>query len=214
MISSKLLTSITGINHFFGTGNEELPETLPVWKQNHGTRAVEVLTPQQECGECDTIWTRQPNQPVAVKTADCVPILLARRDATAVAAIHAGWRGTRARIVQEFINSLTEKGEWVAAIGPCIGPCCYEVSQELAADFRREFPNYGWSTPRTTERYLDLAAINEGQLKEVGIKEVEIIRACTFCAQKDGQPLFHSYRREGKGYRQFSVISSKRSIAN
>jgi YfiH family protein len=217
-VTSELLSKVPGLLHGFGTLEENVAKPLiqiwesksPVWNQSHGVRSVELVRPKQECGDCDALFTFQKGLPVAVRTADCVPILLARRAGGAVAAVHAGWRGTRGRIVQELLRTLALRGErpedWVAAVGPAIGPCCYEVSQELARDFARAFPRYGLETSRPSDRYLDLPAINEGQLREAGIGDVQLLRACTRCAGLPASPLFHSFRREGKGYRQFSTM--------
>jgi copper oxidase (laccase) domain-containing protein len=113
--------------------------------------------------------------PIAVTSADCVPVLAARRDGRAVAALHAGWRGTLAGAAGSSCARSPARGEdpaqWIAAIGPAIGPCCYEVSEELAAEF---------GSPQT--RMLDLPALNAAQLRAAGIGEVELLRACTRCS--------------------------------
>lgn len=175
------------------------PEAFPRWKQVHGTRIVEVHAAREELGECDGIVCFESQLPIAVTSADCVPLLLARTDGRAVAALHAGWRGTLAGAALELVRVLVARGEdparWVAAVGPAIGPCCYEVSAELAREFG------------SPTRMLDLPALNAMQLRAAGIGEVELLRACTRCARDDrGTPLYASYRREGKGLQQRSVI--------
>ena len=96
---------------------------------------------------------------------------------------------------------------WRAAVGPAIGPCCYEVSPEIAADFARAFASMGDAVAVPAERRLDLPAINAWQLRDAGIGAVELLRACTRCAlDADGTPLYASYRREGRGLQQRSVI--------
>ncbi len=218
-LSSPLLAQISGIIHGFGTRAEPIPENLkaqwelrkPQWTQVHGIQCGEVTTQGQLCGEVDALFTRKAGQPIAVVTADCVPILLARRDGGAVAAIHAGWRGTRSRILGELWKRLSASGErpldWVATIGPAIGPCCYEVSLELAEDFAREFAAYGPATAVPRTRHLNLPAINEAQLREIGLKDIETLNTCTRCSGSAENPLFHSFRREGGGTRQWSAIS-------
>lgn len=206
-----------GVHHGFGTRAEPFPPELaalwkqkqPQWVQTHGAASAEVTQAAQSCGEVDALFTRVAAQPIAVVTADCVPLLLARRDGGAVAAIHAGWRGTRAEIARQLAARLTASGErmkdWVAAVGPAIGPCCYEVSPEIAQEFSRAFGQAAVPKPR----YLDLPAINRAQLLAAGVSEVELLRACTRCALgAEGQPIFHSYRREGGGTRQYSVIAT------
>jgi len=217
-IQSHLLSSISGLRHDFGNHAEPWSPTLfpaweslkPNWKQVHGTRVAEAKKAGENCGETDALFTFESSLPIAVVTADCVPILLARRDGSAVAAVHAGWRGTRARILNELFSVLTQRGEstqnWVAAIGPAIGPCCYEVSEEMALDFLNQFGK----SAQPTFRYLDLPAIQAQTLAELGLREVELLRQCTRCTLSEaGAPFYHSYRREGGGTRQYSMIACR-----
>jgi YfiH family protein len=228
-LTSPLLSKVAGIRHSFGTIAHptpvgwigDWPSLKASWKQVHGTSNIE-LTRTGETGlEADAFYTFTPGVPVSATHADCVPVLLSRLDGRAVAAVHAGWRGTRARILQKLWATLAARGEkeadWVASVGPSIGPCCYEVSPELAADFSTEFASLGSPGARRSglavprERHLDLPSINAAQLEEVGLREVEVLRACTKCAvhphgPNAGQPIFHSYRREGKAWPQYSTI--------
>ena len=205
---SPLLERIPGLRHAFGSASEPVPEpflgawpeAFPRWKQVHGTRIVEARSAREELGECDGIVSFSAALPIAVTSADCVPILAARRDGGAVATLHSGWRGTLAGAAGELVRALVARGEepgrWVAAVGPAIGPCCYEVSVELA----REFGELG-------TRMLDLPARNAAQLRAAGIGEVELLRACTRCTRDErGAPLYASYRRDGRGQQQRSVI--------
>lgn len=115
--------------------------------------------------------------------------------------------GTRSRILRELWRVLLSRGEspseWVASIGPAIGPCCYEVSEDLAADFAQAF-----AIPRN--RTLDLPALNQAELLDIGVSEVELLRACTRCSGIPGDETYHSFRREGGGKRQYSYISIKK----
>lgn len=225
-LSSSVLAKVPGIRHGFGVLGESIPAPLaqaweakrPRWQQVHKIDLAHVQAPGQVCGEVDGLYTRAADIPISVMTADCVPVVLARRDGGAGAAVHAGWRGTRAHILGALWDQLLSQGErpgdWVAAIGPAIGPCCYEVSEELAADFEKEYSRLGAGVAVPRYRHLDLQAVNAGVLKELGVSEVEILRACTRCAlahaprSGDGQPqpLLHSYRREGGGTRQYSGL--------
>jgi YfiH family protein len=218
-LESRLLGAISGIRHGFGTRKEPISGAFtplwqdakkPQWKQVHGTACAEVKHPAQACGEVDGLWSRESASAIAVVTADCVPILLARRDGSAVAAVHAGWRGTQARILEKlFREHLIPAGEkpwnWIAAIGPCAKPCCYEVSPELADEFKKNFGEIVVPKPRK----IDLVRSNVLQLEALGIEEVDTQTAhCTICTRDDaGQFAFHSYRRDGSGGRQFSLIS-------
>ncbi len=224
VVKSRLLSTLPGLRHGFGTIQSELDPVIasewsarkPVWKQVHGIRIAEVLTPGQDCGETDGLCTFAPSQPIAVVTADCVPILLARIDGRGAAALHAGWRGSRGRIVEAFADALRVRGQspgdWLACIGPAIGPCCYEVSEELAREFAGEFGESCVSGPG--QRMLDLRAVNAMELNRMGFRAVEVLRLCTRCGRNDeGQPIFHSYRRAqqtgaGSGGRQFSMIET------
>lgn len=216
--TSQALLDIPGITHGFGTKEEPIPESLlglweerrPQWKQVHGKASCEVLSPGQACGEVDGLFTFATGAPIAVVTADCVPVLFAHKGGRGVAAIHAGWRGTQAHFVREVWKQLAAKGErpenWIAAIGPAIGPCCYEVSEELAQTFLKDF---AWVSPKVVlprPRHLNLAGINAAELESLGFSEVDLIEACTRCAGGPNSPLFHSYRREGGGTRQYSLI--------
>ncbi len=217
-LKSALISSIPGVVHGFGTREEPLPlaaelewsERKPEWKQVHGTAVALVESPKQACGEVDALITEKPGLPIAVVTADCVPVLMAHRSGKAVACIHAGWRGTLARILRETwrrLESLDHSpSEWVAAIGPAIGPCCYEVSQELASEFVRQFPDHPSDLVSPRSRILDLPAINAAELRAIGFAEVELPRACTMCSFEGESPLYFSYRREGTGTRQWSII--------
>ena len=118
----------------------------------------------------------------------------------AVAAAHAGWRGTAAGVARAAVGALLAGGsrpeDLVAATGPCIGPCCYEVGDELRAAFGEKGAEFFRPGPRGRP-HLDVRAANERQLREAGIAESRIHRVadCTRCRAD----LYHSYRRDGKG---------------
>ncbi len=214
-VTSTLLAGVPGLVHGFGTYEKPLPSSFysvwqslqPVWKQVHGNSIACVQIARQNCGEADGFFTFQSGLPIGVITADCVPILLASKCGKKIAAVHSGWRGTRSGILVRLWDNLRLEGEkpqdWVAAVGPAIGPCCYEVSQELADDFSREFSSLGEDVAVPHDRKLDLQRINLGILIELGMADVDIIRHCTFCSQS---PQYHSFRREGGGTRQYSLI--------
>lgn len=218
-LTSPLLARIPGLVHAFGSASEPVPEPFlalwperfPSWKQVHGTRIVEARAPRQELGECDGLLCFVASQPIGVTSADCVPVLAAREDGRAVAALHAGWRGTLAGAATGLVRALVARGEdparWRAAVGPALGPCCCEVSVELAHEFAGTFAALGERVAVPRERHLDLAAINAAQLRAAGVGAVEILRHCTRCARDErGAPLFASYRREGRGPQQRALI--------
>jgi YfiH family protein len=149
--------------------------------------------------EGDAAVTAIPGIILGVLTADCVPILIADSDGRAVAAIHAGWRGTAAQIAKTAVMRLIEKfridpARLIAAIGPHIGSCCYEIGEEVAAqisDASAIVRRPEWAKP-----HLDLAGANRRQLLNAGVCEehIETSLLCTKCRED----LFHSYRRDGK----------------
>ncbi len=136
----------------------------------------------------DGLWTDEPGQPILAMTADCLPIALARREGRpAVAVVHAGWRGLLAGIVRVGAESLG--GPLQAAIGPAIGPCCYEVDADVATPFAAAF---GADVVRGGK--LDLWTAAERALNAAGVSEVLRTDLCTFCNPE----LFFSHRRTGK----------------
>ena len=209
LITSELLNTIPNIRHGFGTATELVPAALqPVWDQRpdkrqvHGTRAVHIVAPRQHVGDADAFHTETPGIPVSVITADCVPLLLARRDGRHVAAIHAGWRGLYDGIIQSALQQLGE-GDWVAAIGPTICAACYEVSAELADSFTERFG----TAIVPTHRHLDLRALAQRQLEEGGVTAIEHVGGCTYCTRAaDGSFLFRSYRRGDRNSQQHAGL--------
>jgi len=218
-IQSNLLLGVPNIRHGFGDRKHPFPSSIipkehwelrrPQWKQVHGVAHAFISQPNALCREVDSLATQVAQCPIAVVTADCVPILLAKEDGSAIAAVHAGWRGTFSRILAETLSQIEpnpfHRSRWVAAIGPCAHPCCYEVSEELAEQFRSEFG--GIATPTST-RHLDLPAVNRRVLEDHGVQRVEIINECTICSRTpQGEIRFESYRRDGQAAaRQFSCI--------
>jgi polyphenol oxidase len=136
----------------------------------------------------DGLWTDEPEQPILAMTADCLPIALVRRDGPpAVAVLHAGWRGLLAGIVA--VGAETLGGPLQAAIGPAIGPCCYEVGDEVSAPLQEAF-----GADVVHGRRLDLWTAAERALAAAGVSEVLRTDLCTSCNPE----LFFSHRRTGK----------------
>lgn len=123
---------------------------------------------------------------VGVRVADCVPVLVGNVTTGDVAAIHAGWRGTVAGVVRAGVERLGP-GEKVAAIGPCIGPCCFEVGRDVGAQI-------GFVTREVGDKaYVDLRAAVRAQLLALGVTRVDDVPGCT----KHEAERFHSFRRDG-----------------
>ena len=121
--------------------------------------------------------------PMLALTADCVPVAIVRTDgAPAVAVVHAGWRGLAAGVVEAAVSALGEGT--AAAVGPSIGPCCYEVGPEVSALFDRDL---------TTHGRLDLWSATERALARAGVSSVERLDLCTRCHPDQ----FFSHRYSG-----------------
>jgi YfiH family protein len=211
MLSSPLLHKFDKVMHGFGTRDDLMHDIFPLyWRhrpvqhERHGTRIAVVKQPNEDCGEADGMLTDQPGLLLSIATADCAPILLARKDGKEVAALHAGWRGALGGIVQRFADLIRERGsrpeDWVAAIGPSAGPCCYQVSEEIVDQFhQRHGMPFAVIAPRP--RQLDLSAIVHWQLEHAGIKSVSTCAECTICHSRNESGAragfaFHSYRRD------------------
>ena len=152
----------------------------------------------------------------AVRTADCIPLLLAAEDGSAVAAVHAGWRGIAGGIVKRAVASLRGRdvpsSRLVAAVGPAIGGCCYEVGDEVAETVACAV---GVDVARITRRQgrrfrLDLGLAVRLQLSQAGLSDpaIHVAPWCTACSNG----LFFSYRGDGAGTgRQMACIGWPRS---
>ncbi len=173
---------------------------LPIVRatQVHGRAAVVVrVAPAegaaQDAGECDVLATRVAGVALVIQTADCVPILL--RAPGAVAAAHAGWRGSSLGAASAAVAILRDLGaepaRVTAWIGPAIGRCCYQVGGEVASRFAGEFVRRDCAGGFR----LDLKAVNRAQLESAGVLPARIVvhPACTRC----GGDRYASYRRDG-----------------
>ena len=133
----------------------------------------------------DGIWTDEPGVPMLAFTADCVPVAVVGAKRPALALLHVGWRGLLDGIVHEGVRALGSAGR--AAVGPGIGPCCYEVGDEVAAPFRERFGD-----DVLAGRNLDLWAATERALHDTGVGEIDRFDLCTSC----NEGLFFSHRRD------------------
>ena len=166
-------------------------------RQVHGHRVVQASKPGPAM-EADAVVSDQPGLAACVSIADCVPILLADPVGGSVAAVHAGWRGTLARAAAHAVRVLerehgARRGDLLAAVGPSIGPCCYEVSEDLAARFRDQL-GPGAGNPRGARSRVDLWLANAVVLREAGLgrDHIEIVGRCTACEPER----FFSHRRD------------------
>ncbi|PRQ04871.1 peptidoglycan editing factor PgeF [Enhygromyxa salina] len=181
----------------------ELEQLVRV-RQVHGVGvlAAHELTPDSEA---DALWHARahpgPAKVVGVMTADCVPVLICDRDASVVAAIHSGWRGTVANITGRTVQTLCDEGDvapvqLLAAIGPCIELPAFEVGEEVAAEFEDRFVDRSFGA----KPHVDLVACVRAQLIQAGVPaaQIERVGSCTH-ANPD---LYFSYRLDGAGIGQ------------
>ncbi len=168
-----------------------IPDQWAWPRQVHGGTVLRAGRPGDQ-GEGDAIWTTAARLPAAVATADCFPVIVEAPGAVGV--VHAGWRGVVAGVATRARDALDALGAPVerAAIGPGIGPCCYEVGPDVSGPLGDHLATTTWGT-----RSVDLAAAVAAQLPGI-----EVWRAgrCTRC-----DPAFHSYRRDRTAARQVAV---------
>jgi len=171
---------------------------LLLLKQVHG--AAVTVAPWDGTPEADAAVAVGPRLLLGVETADCLPILIVDPRRRAVAVAHAGWRGTAAgvttRAVEALVAAGSQPGDLLAALGPSIGPCCYEVGEELREAFGPSGAAFFRPGPRGRP-HLDLRAANLEQLVAAGLpaRQIDHVRDCTACRAD----LYHSYRRDGPG---------------
>lgn len=193
--------------------------------------------PEEQAPKGDALITREPGVLLVVQTADCVPILLADTKNRAIAAVHSGWRGTAQRIAEKTLGRMqmefgTRPQDVIAALGPGIGGCCYEVGHEVVKEFAAKFPSardwfagpfdalendendsnwLPWLTmrppghaPPAPRVQLDLIAANRAILRAAGVAPHRIQSSgfCTSCRSD----LFFSYRKEGTTGRMMAAI--------
>jgi hypothetical protein len=186
--------------------------TIITARQVHGDAVLKVSRGDEKlAGIGDGLMTDAPNLCVGVMTADCVPLLFVEPTRKVAVAVHAGWRGTAAGIAPRAVTLMKEvyridPAALHVAMGPSIGPCCYEVgtevAEQIAVHWREELMD-AWR-PEGVKGRLDLRALNEAQLLGAGIPQSHIrkIGPCTACHVGD----FFSYRKEGKSGHQLSFI--------
>lgn len=203
---SSLLNALPWLAHGFGTASARFHQDFRTLQQVHGIDVYRA----SECGDStqgDGLMTDRPGEFIAVKTADCVPVLIADPVRRAVAAVHAGWRGTQQGIAAAAVRRMTEDcgsrpRELLVALGPCINACCFEVGPEVSVLFESIFPERGDLRNRAS---IDLREANRRGLLAAGVlpEHMHHEGPCTCC----GGDEFYSWRRDKrKGERMFSVI--------
>jgi hypothetical protein len=167
-------------------------DTATMAWQVHGSAVTEArpkgILERTVFDQCDGLWSDRPGQAMALVTADCFPVAIARADGgkPGLCVLHVGWRGLLEGIVASGNGALGE-GPLTAAIGPGIGACCYEVGEEVAGPFRDRFGD-----DVVVDGRLDLGGATEQALREAGVASVVRSSHCTACEPE----LFFSHRRD------------------
>jgi YfiH family protein len=227
---------------FFGTlgalDANARPWPLVTVKQIHSSIIHRIQQPPARTLSGDGLVTSEPGILLGIKTADCLPVLIVDPERRAIGAFHAGWRGTARRIVEKGVGEMREHfgsdpAKLLAAIGPGIGCCCYEIGDEVEREFESQFSYWrelfedvfdsqtlharypllflnqrapGHGDPALT-RHLNLAKANLRQLRDAGVPEENISKLdlCTSCRND----LFFSYRKERVTGRMMAVVGIK-----
>ncbi|MBV9199194.1 MAG: peptidoglycan editing factor PgeF [Alphaproteobacteria bacterium] len=181
--------------HGFGTRDAN-PTADITLRQVHSDRVLNAHGLRDRSAEGDALITDEIGTSIGVRTADCVAILLLDCCTRALAAVHAGWRGSAGKLVQHTLESMratftTSPADVYAAMGPCIRSCCYEVGADVADQFAPFFPEW---EPVSSKRKIDLPEANRRQMEALGVHADRIFDSglCTTCQTAQ----FFSYRRE------------------
>ena len=179
-----------------------LPRPFALPEQVHGARVVRVGArgagagfddPAGRVAHTDGLFTSSAGVPLAVLSADCLPIAMASPRSGVLAVVHAGWRGLAAGILARVAAVFADPGDVHAAIGPAIGPDHYEVGEEVVAAVSAGSGSGAVTQRRGGRVFLDLAATARGALRALGIEKVDLAGVCTACERRR----FFSHRRDG-----------------
>lgn len=178
----------------------------PRWlRQVHGTRAVDAATVVSP-PEADASFTFEPGVVCVVQVADCLPVLLARRDGTGVAAAHAGWRGLAAGVIEHALEALDCPGDQIVAwLGPAIGPDAFQVGDDVRRAFVEPDPAAAgaFRSDTTPGKWrADLFALARLRLAARGVADVHGGGMCTFA----NPARFYSFRRDGVTGRMSALV--------
>ena len=187
--------------------NYELPVAPSYLEQVHGTRVVRLGSRdfEREPPQADAVIGCRDGDMCLVKTADCLPVLLCGSDGSEIAAIHAGWRGLAAGIIETTVSAMaTAPGDLLAWFGPAISQPAFEVGDEVREAFMRQRPEASAAfMPNDRGRWqADLSGLAEQRLRGAGVRAIFGGGLCTF-----SDPVrFYSYRRDGETGRLLSFV--------
>ena len=177
------------------------PAQLQIMRHVHGTNVWKVGEPLPDPAEFDALVTDRTGPVLGAFAADCIPLLFADPKARVIGAAHAGWRGTVAGVANNVITRMTELGAHAAdirvALGPSIGPCCFEVGPEVVAAFREALGDVpGMVVKGPQKDHIDLRVAMRAQLERAGVRaeNIDDRPPCTRCEADR----FFSYRRDGQ----------------
>jgi YfiH family protein len=170
--------------------------TLSTCTQVHGVHAERAAEGEQSRA-CDALWSDHRGVALAIKIADCLPVTIIDETHSVIANIHSGWRGAAQQITSRTLDTLERSSTYDAAtafacLGPSIRVCCFEVGEEVAAQFDARFVDRTHAKP-----HVDLPALTRATLRARGFDEARISDS-ELCTRCDGS-IFHSYRGDGKG---------------
>lgn len=182
--------------------------TLVTAHQVHGDHVFEVQDGKQH-PIADALITNIPGVALMLRFADCVPVALYDPFRQAIGLVHAGWKGTVKGIARQTVVALSESygcrvADLVAGIGPAIGPCCYQIGENVAHLMQQAFAPQSPPLREGTNGapYLDLWEANRRQLASIGVERIEVAAMCTACRNDE----FFSHRGDGGHTGRFGVV--------
>lgn len=196
-----------GANHCFTTRNIKVSNIYTNYispQQTHSDH-VEIVDERTEYPNTDGLIITQKNIPIALRFADCTPLIFYDTKQKIGAISHAGWRGTAQKIGPKTIHKMIENfstnpKDLIALVGPAIGLCCYEVSDEVKGKLLETVKD---TTNLAIDKNIDLKQINARQIQEMGVNQIDICPYCTSC----NNDLFYSYRKEnGTNERHYAIL--------
>ena len=196
-----------GLNHCFTTREVEPYNIYPeyIYPQQTHSDHIEIVDERLEYPETDGLIITKKDTPIALRFADCTPIIFYDTKNKIGAISHAGWRGTAQKIGPKTISKMeanfsSKPEDIIAIIGPAIGLCCYEVSGEVRGKLLETVAD---TTNLIQGKNVDLKQINKRQLEEIGVTKIDVCPYCTSC----NNDLFYSYRKEnGTTERHYAVL--------